>query len=458
MKAGLTIASAGLLLQLWASASARADTRALGSPARDEESGGRVTARSDTYLRLFRQALLPGPNGTVVDTRTQAPLHEYWALRGDDIVPPWRRGELGAQVSLWAAVTFGQEPGRRLDGDVTSAFIEQRMRRAYLRVGRQGVSVGVARYARFDGLSAGARLDVPLGFDAYAGWTVLPRWDARRGYRHLGSARDELVRDASLLDSPGRAGSWLGGGRIHYDDGSVALGASFHDQREYGELARRDVGLDLRLALDPAWTLAGSTVVDTDGWQIADARLWLDFEPADDLLGSLELRRAQPALFLSRQSVVAVFGAAAYDELGADLDYRPLRHLGLSAGAYVQQSEGEPGVRTELKLRATLDEAERARVQLAHSRLLGADNGYQQLRAALAYQLTRTLSSSVDAYLYWYDEAILGSRHSLVESATARWQAASRWDVLWGVSHVQSPYARSDLQTLVRVGYEIDVR
>lgn len=453
MKLGLTLA--WLLVSMVTSARASADAGATGSPARGEEVSARVTARADTYLRLFQQALLPGPNGTLVDTRTRAPLHQYWALRADDVDAPWRAGALDAQVSLWGAAMFGQEPGRRLDGDVTSAFIEQRTRRAYVRVGRQAVSAGASRFARFDGVSAGARLDVPIGLDAYLGWTVLPRWDSRLGYQHLGSARDELVRDASLIDAPGRGGSWLGGGRVHYDDGRVAVGASFHDQREYGELARRDLGFDLRLGVDPSWTLAGSSLLDTDGWQLADARLWLDVEAADDLLASVEYRRAEPALFLSRQSVVAVFGTAAFDELGTELEYRPLRHLGVSGGAYVQRSQGEPGVRSELKLRATLDEAERARVQLAYARLLGEANGYQQLRAALAYRVSRTLTSSIDSYLYVYDEPILGSRHSLVESATLGFRDQSPWDVLWGVSLVQSPYARGDLQTLVRVGYEL---
>jgi hypothetical protein len=53
----------------------------------------RVTARSDTCLRLLRQALLPGPNGTVADSRTQASLHEYWALRATTSCRP------GAEVS-----------------------------------------------------------------------------------------------------------------------------------------------------------------------------------------------------------------------------------------------------------------------------------------------------------------------------------------------------------------------
>ncbi len=415
-----------------------------------------VEARSETYLRVFQRALLPGPNGAIVDTHTQAPIHEYMSLRAARLDAPWGAGSVDAEVSVWGAWVWGEEPARRFDGDITTAFVQQRLGPAYLRLGRQSFSSAAAQYVRFDGARAGATLLPELGVDVYAGWTVLPRWDSRPGYQHLGSARDGLVRDPESTSDVARGGWFVSGGRVHLGGPRAAAGVSFHDERQLDELARRNVGVDLKYRPVEALSLSANSTVATDGWQLVDARAWIDLVPDPAWLIAAEYLHADPSLLLSRQSVLSVFGTSAFDEWGGALTYRPLRHLTLSSSAYAQLTDGEGlGMRSLARVSTTLDAAERWRLQVAHTRLLGARNGYHSLRTALGYVISSRLSSSADAYVYRYDEPILGRHYSLVQAVNLSYRVPSAFSVLWGVSLVQSPYAQADVQGLVRVTQEL---
>src|SRR5688500_6547906 len=50
-----------------------------------------LSAHAETYAELFRRALLPGANGSLVSTDTVVPLYEYLSLRASDIDTGWRR-------------------------------------------------------------------------------------------------------------------------------------------------------------------------------------------------------------------------------------------------------------------------------------------------------------------------------------------------------------------------------
>lgn len=451
------MAARALLSLLVPSAASAQGSPSLGAAVAVEQA--RIEVQSETYLRVFQRALLPGPNGAIVDTRTLAPIVEYASLRAQRLEPPWRAGSLDVEVSLWGAWVWGDEPSRRFDGDVTSAFVQQRLGPGLLRVGRQSFSSAAAQYVRFDGARAGANILPGLGIDAYAGWTVLPRWDARPGYQHLGSAREGLVRDPEALGDVGR-GSWrVAGGRLGYDTALVAAGLSFHDERQHDESSRRNLGVDLKLAPLEAVSVAANSTIATDAGQLVDARAWIDVVPSPSWAIAVEYLHADPALALSRQSVLSVFGSSAFDEWGGALTHRPLRHITLSGSAYAQAIEGEGlGMRSLAKLGATLDQAERWRLSAAHTRLVGAGNGYHSLRAALGYAFSARVSSSADTYLYRYDEAILGRRHSFVQALNVSYRTPSALALLCGVSLVQSPYAQADFQSLVRVTHELGAR
>jgi hypothetical protein len=212
------------------------------------------------------------------------------------------------------------------------------------------------------------------------------------------------------------------------------------------------------MPLEPVSISADATLA-TDGWQLMEGRAWVDLVATPSLGLVAEYLHADPALWLSRQSVLSVFGTSAFDEWGGALTYRPLRHLAVTGSAHAQRTEGERlGMRSQARLWTTLDEGERWRLSAAHTRLLTVENGYHSLRAGLGYAFSARVSSNADVFVYRYDEPILGRRYSLVQVLNVGYRSESAFALLCGVSLVQSPYARADFQSLVRVTQELDSR
>lgn len=438
----------------------------LASPARGADAAARaeepdrfeLSAEGETYIEVFRRALLPGAAGSLVETDTALPIHQYVHVRARDVDTSWKKDALDVELAAYGRLWPGDsETERLLDGDVQVANVGYQHDGFELRLGRQVHAGGAARYVRYDGLSLGARFGFGLSVEAYGGLTALPRFDARPGYHHLGAAQDTLIRDPDVLPEPTRTGHRLGGGRVSYSAHRGALGISFHEQHEEGELAHRNLGADGRLVPFDELTLAGSSVLDLDGQGIADARLWADVAATQRLDLSAEYLHAEPALYLSRQSVLSVFSTDAYDEAGARVSVRPLDALAVTGGSWVSIYDNEQqGGRGQLALRLTPGRARLTVVGLSYTRLVAVDNGYHSARASLAQRIAGALSGTLEAHAFFYDEEISGRSTSTVYAGTLSYAFSRALNVLWGTSVARSPYASFDAQTLLRASYAFD--
>lgn len=417
-----------------------------------------LVAHSQTYLQLFRRALLPGPGGALVSTETALPLTQYLLIRAADVDSPWHQDSVDLELSAWGQLwPTSSDYERPFDGDLQTASLRYRAGPAWLKLGRQLAVGGAARFSRFDGVAVGGALPVGLFASAYGGAAVLPRWDARPGYHQLGSAERDLLRDPELQLE--RSAHWLAGAKLGYQRGQLAGSVSFHEQREQGGLKRRNLGADLTGRVSPRLALGTSALLELDSRSLADLRLWLDAEPHPLVRAGLEALRAEPALFLSRQSVLSVFDSGGYDELGGSASVQARSWLRLDAGGYLQRyDEGRPGARGEAAARFAVDRYYATFVRVAYARVLVPRNGYHALRASLGRSLTRKLSSTLELYGYFYDARVLGYRASSVYSGTLSYQALEALALLWGASLSRSPYARLDAQTLLRLSYELDAR
>jgi hypothetical protein len=231
--------------------------------------------------------------------------------------------------------------------------------------------------------------------------------------------------------------------------------ASFHEQREGGELAHRNVGLDLRSVLGQKASAAASAIVDTDALRLSDSRVWLDLELAKPLSVSLEYLHTEPALWLSRQSVLSVFSTDRFDEAGGVATLRVSPKLRLDGGAFVSlYDDHRPGARSETTLRLVPDAATVVRV--SYVRVLAPSNGYHSLRNSLSRRVLAEVAATLEAYAYFYDHPIRGYRSSSVYAGTLSYEPRSRWSALWGASLSRTPYAALDAQTLLRVSYAFD--
>lgn len=452
---GSALAAAACLL------SARAGLTEADRPDGDDPRRDRhdLIVHSETYLQLFQQALLPGPGGAIVRTETVAPIHEFVSLRAVDLNGFSGENTLDIELSAWQRLAIGDAgPLGRFDGDVTVANVRERIGPGYVRLGRQIQSGGAARFAHFDGVSAGIAFESGLAVDVYGGLTVLPRWTRRPGYYHLGASADTLLRDPEALQDPDRGGEWLAGGAVHYRHQDwLRLSASLHEQREDSELGQRRVALNADIVPLKFATLAALGVLDTDSRSIAEARVFADVEPREDVLVTAEYLHTDPSLFLSRQSVLSVFGTDEFDELGGEVSYRPIPRLTVSGAGYVQAFAGDrEGTRGRLRVRAVPDPDERLLAQLEYARVTIAFTGYHSVRASLAYRITDLVRATYEQYLYAYDEPIRGRSTSLVEAATIGWQFAPEWHALLGGSMTASPYASADTQALARLTYHFE--
>jgi hypothetical protein len=317
---------------------------------------------------------------------------------------------------------------------------------------------GAARYSRFDGVALGVSPAAGLDAAAYAGFTVLPRFDGRPGYHHLGAAADSLLRDPEALPEPERSGNWLAGGRFGFTSKPGTAALSFHEQHETSGLSRRSLGLDGRLDALTDVSVGGNALLELDARRLQDARVWVDATPVAAADLSLEYLHAEPALFLSRQSVLSVFSTDAYDEAGASAVLRPAKRLALEADGSVQFYDADQrGARGEITARIEPGTGRRTLVRLTYARVLVTSNAYDSLRASLARKLTPELTGTIEAYSYLYEEPIRGRKSSEVYSGTLGYRPRAWVGLLWGASIAQSPYAEFDAQTLVRLELDFDL-
>jgi hypothetical protein len=447
-----------LLAALWIGLAAGTWSRF--APAEDARAGAvpELQVTSTTYLRLYQRALLPGAAGAPVVTQSIDPVYEYLSLRAAHLEGPWG-GDLVVEFSGWGNGLINRVPGEnRFDGDVTVLNAQQRIGPSYVKIGRQVIARGASRFTRIDGVLAGA-LAGPFGVDAYGGLTVLPRFSQRIGYFQLGSATDSLVRSPDALPDPARGGYWAVGGRAHYDDPTLGqIGASVHEQHEAYELAHRNAALDLLALPRGPVTVSALAIMDVDSTQFSDVRAAADasFSRRVDL--NLEYRRTDPALFLSRQSVLSVFSTTIYDEFGGELRYRPALGLTIAGSAFLEYFHGgQRGGRVFLRANFTPGTTKQLQLQAVMGRVVESDNGYVTGRASARLRITAPAAVVAEHYSYFYDQPIRGVGTSTVDSANLEWELTPELRALVGGSTIRSPYASLDAQMLLRIVYGTDL-
>ncbi len=418
-----------------------------------------LTARSDTYVEFFRRALLPGPGGTLVETRTIVPVQESFVLRAGELDTPWNRDSVDVELGGWSNVQLRERPDDRgIDGDIQVANVGYRQGPMRLRLGRQHAAGSAARYVRFDGVSLGATLGTTgIEVGGYGGFTVLPRWDAKPGYYHLGSAADSLLREPDALPEPERSGYRLAGGRIGWASTQGQAGISVHEQHEPEGLSRRTLGLDGRVLALPNTAIGASGLVELDAAAIQDARIWVDASPATPLDISLELLHTEPALFLSRQSILSAFSTDAYEEGGGLVVLRLAERFAVEGGGYVElYDRNDRGARGQVGVRLLPGQRGAATGRAGYERVVAPDNGYHAARVAFATPLIASLSATLEVFGYYYDASIRSQRTSAVCAGTLSYHPNEVLSLLWGTSWARSPYAALDAQTLLRASIDLD--
>ncbi|HVW29641.1 MAG TPA: hypothetical protein VHC69_29965 [Polyangiaceae bacterium] len=431
------------------------DAHAASTDAADDHS---ITVHSETRADLFRRAPLPGPEGAIVETQTLLPIRETLLLRALDLDTPVGRDSVDLELSAWGAVVApAGAPAQSPDGDVQTAYVRLHRGPVSLRLGRQVVAGGAARYARFDGAMVDAAFGAGFDVGAYGGLTALPRWDERPAYYNLGASSDVALRNPSALPPSGRSGYALGGARFGWSNAKGGAQVSFHEQHDAGALDHRSLGADAQLRPVERLALFADAILELDARRLSDARGWIDATPFEPLDVSFEYRHTEPSLLLSRTSVLSVFSTSAYDETGVFAKLTATRRVAVDASGFAQIYDGSrPGGRGDVAVTFVADRARRTLLRLSYARLVAPENGYHSSRASVSERLLPPLTLTVESYLYWYDHAVRGYRTSSVFAGTLGFRPRGPFGALLASSLAESPYARLDAQAMLQLSCDLD--
>jgi len=185
--------------------------------------------------------------------------------------------------------------------------------------------------------------------------------------------------------------------------------------------------------------------------------VWSDLTAWRVLDLNVEYLRTEPALLLSRQSVLSVFSTDGYHEAGGSLRWRIDERFTLGAGGWLEYyDDDEPGARVNGNARYATKGQLPTVATVGYTRVVAPDNGYHGVRAALSQRLMPSLTGTLEAFGYFYDEPIEGYGTSSIYAATLEYAFLERLALLWGGSVAHSPYASLDASTLLRLSYELD--
>ncbi len=415
----------------------------------------RVDARVSTYAQFFQQALLPGQPGMVGRVEPAFPITLSAFARVTEIALPAQNGVVAGELSAWGSL--GQLNGRSADGDVTTVWAQYRDQHNHFRVklGRQVTLPGSSRYVRFDGASLGLTFGA-LDFDVYGGWVALPRWNLPRGATVLGFVGDAL-KDPLLLEAQNRVGQITAGARVSVRlpwQSRVAL--AFHEQRDQVGTAFRVISVD-GTSQPLQWLGVGTRVsVDLLAGQASEARAWADITAFKPLPLSFDYSYQKPSLLLPQTSILAAFGGASWHELGAETTVALAPTLKLTARGAGQLFEGaQLGGRGQLRLKWTPDLDGRWLVLADVTRALVPPSGFTQLRAGARWRAAQTITTSLDASVYFYDVPIHDVSVSMTGVASVEWAPQPWVRAMLSATVLRTPYAAFEAQGMARAVFDL---
>lgn len=424
-----------------------------------------LVTRSRTTVGLFQRALLPGAGGAIVTTNTLAPFHEALSVTAHRVDTPLAKDALDLQVAAYGQIWAGNPEDRPIaTWDIASAFLTQRLGDVAVSLGRQPVTGGAARYRRLDGVLVRGRTDFGLTASAYGGLTVLPRWDRRYGYHHLGDGYETWSSAPDSLVVPVRGESWMGGASLGLSDEQLgALSLSYHHQAENQSLNDESLGVSLRLGTWSPIGLVADAIYSLAQRDWSDVRLQLDWalgkgERREVGIGVRgELLHTLPAALLSQASIFSVFAFAEVTEAGGEVYLDLPYNLDVAVAAFAQAyDEGAPGARLRATVQLLAGEQRQTLLRVVTSRVTLEDSGYTHVRLAGRFPLWPRWTAYADVYHYFYDVPVRGHDTSTFAAAHLGYAADSMWSARLGGSASQSPYAALDMQALAQLSVEWD--
>lgn len=344
--------------------------------------------------------------------------------------------DLRLEVNGWLGGLFGEPVGgQRWNGDIDAFFIEARFARRHIhvRLGRQVVVGGVARFTHLDGASVTVEHH-GFGLTAFGGVPVIPRFAVTTGEA-------------------------AGGARLFYRfDYESQLGVSFIHVQDQGRTGRQDLGIDFRTRPLKMLTLTGLMVLSLVERDLAEVDVAATIQAHRTFDVRLDFRDQRPDLFIPRASIFSVFSNSNRKEAGGDLIYRPVPRVELTGDYHAIFDETGTGHRAGLKGQLRLGPSGELTIGTALRLLRLPQKGYEQARLFVAFRMLPTLIATLDADLYYFTTPVNGRDWSFTGAASVGWDFHPRWRVVLSGAGSTTPFVEGGFDFMAKLAYNPSFR
>ncbi|HVI74780.1 MAG TPA: hypothetical protein VM683_07325 [Anaeromyxobacteraceae bacterium] len=404
-------------------------------------------ARADTVRASSTTMLLARQDFRDGSTITAVPVYELIDVNASDMHT--RYADFEVALSTWGSIDLadkrfwqnGASVDSRFTGDVNVGFVRADLlnHALTLRLGRQMIADGTSRMVQIDGAAAEVRLPANFGLTGYAGSPVAPRFSTRGGTEVVGNL----------------AATFTTGGRAYWRyPGLLDLGASVVMATNGGDPARQDVGVDFKLTPHHLIVLTGSGFWSLYEDRIGEAAVAAQVFPVHHLDVTVDYRHVEPDLFLSRNSILAVFAADKRNDVGGAVHYGGIKFVSLDADYHYLIEDAGHGHWARLKGTAHPSVSSTAGVELSYLKnAASVDNGYKQARLFGAVELYK-VTGTLDLNGYFYDGAINGEKKSLLATATIAYPLWRGWRATLAGSAGTTPYMESQFDLMAKLVYD----
>jgi hypothetical protein len=346
-------------------------------------------------------------------------------VQGQDSLKPW----VDAEALVWA----GAKPSGT--GDVLVLAVRLREPHGYgeLRAGRFVVATGAVRPVQIDGAYAIGRAPWGSTLETFGGLPVVPRFGPR-------------------------AYDWIVGGRVAQRVGSAfALGLSYVERREDGDVSNQELGADVAAAPLRWLDVAAFGSYDVDNPGIAEARASAAARAAD---WRVELFASQlsPGRLLPATSLFSVLGDFPSQTLGTTVRWRAAPRLELLASGAAQDVAhglgGNGWVRGTLKL----DDQDHGRLGLELRRVDVPGAEWTGIRTVASLPLGRHIRYSSELEIVVSDHPDGRGVAWPWGLSSLSWRSHDGWEVAAAVEASSSPLRRYETDALLRVSRALEIR
>jgi len=169
---------------------------------------------------------------------------------------------------------------------------------------------------------------------------------------------------------------------------------------------------------------------------------------------TVDYRHVEPDLFLSRNSILAVFAADKRNDVGGAVHYGGIKFVSLDADYHYLIEDAGHGHWARLKGTAHPSVSSTAGVELSYLKnAASVDNGYKQARLFGAVELYK-VTGTLDLNGYFYDGAINGEKKSLLATATIAYPLWRGWRATLAGSAGTTPYMESQFDLMAKLVYD----